>query len=481
MASHQIIIVLGAATCLIPLALLICLGVASLLSRPLPEVWTSRLIQFATVLGLCAAASLLLYMLATGERYVPVELGNWASIPEFRFSIKLLFDRLSVPLVLLTFLLCGTIGAFSTRYLHREPGYNRFFVLFALFLLGMILTSLAGTIETLFTGWELVGISSALLVAFFQERSAPVRNGLRVWSVYRISDAALLIAAVLLHHLKSQGDFHALLGSAPWPYGHSERTISSTTALVVGTLLLIAAAGKSALIPFSGWLPRAMEGPTPSSAIYYGSLSVHLGAYLLLRMGPVLELSLVLCLMTSSLGLATALLAVAAGRVQSDIKSALAFASLSQVGLIVTEIGIAGALAFGAANVSGSTSSALLIAATGLRYIALVHLIGHACLRTLQFLRASSVLQDYRMLENAIGQRLAALRSPTPRHPWWYRFALERGYLDAILVDYIARPVLSVFKACDRLERAWTNFLCGGAAHEPEETGPMTRSLEDLT
>lgn len=481
MTTQEIIVSLGAATCIIPLGLLVCLGAASLIGRPLAEEWTGRLVQFACVSGLCASACLLIYMLATGERHVPIELGNWASIPHFSFAFKLVFDRLSVPFVLLTFLLCGTIGAFSTRYLHREPGYNRFFVLFAVFLLGMVLTSLAGTIETLFTGWELVGISSALLVAFFQERSSPVRNGLRVWSVYRISDAALLIAAVLLHHLKSHGDFHDLLGHAPWPYGHSESTLTPQVALMVGSLLLVAAAGKSALIPFSGWLPRAMEGPTPSSAIYYGALSVHLGTFLLLRMGPVLELSLVLCIMTAALGLASTLLAVAAGRVQCDIKSALAFASLTQVGLIVTEVGIAGALAFAGQNTSGSASSVLLAAATGLRYMALVHLMGHACLRTLQFLRASSVLQDYRMLENAIGERLAAVQARAPGHPWWYRFALERGYLDAILGDYIAQPVLGVFRACDRLERAWTNLLSGGPSRESDEVSPMSGGLEDLT
>src|SRR5439155_14901071 len=99
------------------------------------------------------------------------------------------------------------ITAFTTRYLHREPGYNRFFALYALFVLGMILTSLAGTIETLFAGWELAGLSSALLVAYFQERPPPVRNGLRVWVVYPVSDAALLLAAIVLHHLHGEGDF----------------------------------------------------------------------------------------------------------------------------------------------------------------------------------------------------------------------------------------------------------------------------------
>src|SRR5207253_5579558 len=128
---------------------------------------------------------------------------------------------LSVPFAILSYALSGTIGAFASRYLHRERGFNRFFMFYTLFLLGMVVTSLAGTIETLFTGWELVGLSSALLVAFFQERPAPARNGLWIWTIYRVSDAALLLGAVVMHHLRGEGDFDQLLGAAPWPFEHS--------------------------------------------------------------------------------------------------------------------------------------------------------------------------------------------------------------------------------------------------------------------
>ncbi len=122
-------------------------------------------------------------MLISGDRHVPIELGHWISLPEqhFHFHLKFVFDRLSVPFVILTYLLCGTIGAFTTRYLHRESGFVRFYVAYALFMLGMIYASLAGTIEVLFFGWELVGISSALLIAFFHERRNPVKNGLMAW------------------------------------------------------------------------------------------------------------------------------------------------------------------------------------------------------------------------------------------------------------------------------------------------------------
>lgn len=379
----------------------------------------------------------------------------------FHFSVKLLFDRLSLPFVILTFVLCGTIGAFASKYLHREPGFNRFFLLYAVFVLGMVTTALAGTIETLFAGWELVGLSSALLVAFFHERPMPVRNGLRVWTVYRVSDAALLIAAVALHHMGGEGDFDRLLGAAPWPAGHA--ALTSQQALIVGLLLVVAAAGKSALVPFSGWLPRAMEGPTPSSAVFYGALSVHLGAYLLLRASPILELSPWVCGVIVVLGLTTALFSSLTARTQTDIKGALSFASLTQVGLITAEIGL------------------------GLRWIALIHLIGHACLRTLQFLRAPTLLQDYRVLENAIGSRLPRLSVmweplvPGSARLFFYRLALERGYLDAILSDYIVRPFCAVFRWFDRCERRWTDVLSGGPSRESDQAHALPELVEELS
>jgi NAD(P)H-quinone oxidoreductase subunit 5 len=378
----------------------------------------------------------------------------------YHLKLKFVFDRLSVPFAILSFILCGTIGAFAHRYMHREPGFSRFFVLYALFVLGMVMTSLSDTIETLFAGWELVGLSSALLVAFFHERPSPVRNGLRVWTVYRVSDAALLTAALTLHHMTGEGDFDKLMAKGPWPLGFAD--VTAYQAFVVGLLLLIAAAGKSALVPFSGWLPRAMEGPTPSSAVFYGALSVHLGAFLLLRVSPILEQSIPLCVIVVLLGVVTAVFASLAGSVQTDIKSALCFASLMQVGIIVAEIGL------------------------GFRYVALVHILGHACLRTLQFVRAPTLLQDYRALENAIGSGLP--RFADPLHPlipdryrlWLYRFALERGYLDAILTDYIAMPVLKLFRTFDTWERRATDWLSGEVSRESDRMRHPAESFDDL-
>jgi NAD(P)H-quinone oxidoreductase subunit 5 len=458
-------IVFGLITLIAPVGLLAVLGGASLVERPLSERATGRFVRAANAIGFLAGLGVLAIMLLEGKRHVTVLSTDWVKIPHYHFSVKFVFDRLSIPLVLLTFLLCGTIGSFATRYMHRERGYNRFFAMFSVFTLGMVLACLAGTAETLFLGWELVGLSSALLIAFFQERPNPVRNGLWVWVVYRVSDAALLLAAVAMHHMIGEGDFSRFLGddaAHPWPEGVTSATASQ--ALVVGVLLLIAAAGKSALIPFSGWLPRAMEGPTPSSAVFYGALSVHLGAFLLLRMSPLLAASDVLAVLVLSLGLLTAVYAYLAGTVQTDIKSALSFASLAQVGLIVAEIGAGAWIPF-------------------LWYVALVHLLGHACLRTLQFVRAPTLLQDYRHMEDALGARLERPRNlwvrlvPGAWRGWLYRFALERGYLDAMLMNFVVKPFVRLFRWFDRMERRWAAFLSGrGTAPTEPQSPPQAQS-----
>jgi NAD(P)H-quinone oxidoreductase subunit 5 len=265
-----------------------------------------------------------------------------------------------------------------------------------------------------------------------------------------------------MHHLTGEGDFDRLFGAGPWPDGLA--AVSPNQAIIVGVLLLIAAAGKSALIPFSGWLPRAMEGPTPSSAVFYGALSVHLGAFLLLRAGPLLAASFWLSAAVVALGLTSALFAYLAGSVQTDIKSALSFAALSQVGLIVAETGL------------------------GWHYLALVHLLGHACLRTLQFIRAPTLLHDYHLLENALGSHLPRAGGPwdrlgSPRfRAWLYRFALERGHLDTLLADFVVAPFLRSLRRCGRLERRWTAFLAGRTRREagPEKSSPDLL-VEELT
>ena len=461
MTMHSIYQFLGLVVVASPAMLLAALGLPMLCGFRLSEESQGRLTKTGVVVGLLSAIMILVSMLATGRRHVPIELGNWVAIEQehFHFHLKFVFDRLSVPFTILSFVLCGTVGAFANVYLHREEGYRRFFLLYALFMLGMVTSSLAGTIETLFFGWEMVVLSSALLVAYFHERPGPVRNGHRVWTTYRFADAAFLIAALTMHHLTGAGDFSVLMGAGAWPNGVAN--IGQWEALAVGLLLLLAAAGKSGMVPFSGWLPRAMEGPTPSSAVFYGALSIHLGTFLLLRVSPLLDVSVSLRSAVIVLGLVSAVFGALASRVQSDVKNALAFASLTQVGIITVEIGL------------------------GLRYIALIHMIGHACLRTLQLLRAPSVLKDHQMLEDAVGAHLTGdeVRKSQPATPFQlslYRFALHRGNLDAVLNDWIMRPFTKIFRKFDSFERRWTNFLSGGESSQSDSLSPYSDSLEDI-
>ncbi len=443
--------ILGTAVIVSPMVLLAILGVSGLFNRPLSEAMISRLTQASVLLSLLPAIVILVLMLATGIRYVPIELGNWVSIPEqdFHFNLKFAFDRLSIPFLILSCVLCGVVAEFTRRYLHREEGYGRFFLFYAIFFCGMVLSSLASTIETLFVGWEMVGLSSALLVAYFHERVNPVRNGQRVWSIYRLSDAAFLTAAITMHHMTGEGDFGGLMSSGVWPEGVA--AIEPGQALLVGSLLLIAAAGKSGLFPFSGWLPRAMEGPTPSSAIFYGALSVHLGAYLLLRLSPILAASFTLQIMVLVLGIVSAGCGAVMSRVQSDIKVSLAYASLTQVGIIVVEIGL------------------------GLYYLALIHIIGHACLRTMQLLRAPTLLRDYQDLENQIGTRLqheewaGARFLPGPVQRWCYRFGFDRGFMDIALDKFVVGPFVGLMRWFDRQEQRVTDWISREPSRESED------------
>lgn len=388
--------------------------------------------------------------LSSGLRTFQVPLGTWIATPNSHLDLMLLCDRLSLPLAIFSSLLSGAVGVFAIRYLSREPGFTRFFILFGLFWLGMLLVVLAGNVELLYGGWEFVGLSSALLIAYFHERPAPCSNGIRAYVVYKLCDLGLIAAALLCHHWLGGGDFDLLFGTASWPAGDS--ALTGGQALTIGLLFAFSAAGKSAQVPFSGWLPRAMEGPTPSSAIFYGALSVHAGAFLLLRIGPLLQQAPLAALAVVCMGLATATYATLVGRVQTDIKSALAYSALTQVSIIIVEIGC------------------------GLRYLALLHLIGHAAVRSLQILRSPSLLHDRHELEDAAGGGDAAVNTELLRPAWFhverlvpeslrrytFRLALERGNWDQILEVYIIAPFLAVFRAADRLERSVSAKLFGG-------------------
>jgi NADH-quinone oxidoreductase subunit L len=396
----------------------------------------------ATVVRFCRIAIGTAFLSAlTMAGLLPIEssneivLGSWFSTDHYSYEIVMQTDIIAVVYGLFSTVLLYLICSFSKRYLHKESGFHRFYLIMLLFALGLLLVSFSGTVELLLVGWEIVGLSSVLLIAFFTQRDQPPRNGLWVFSVYRLTDIGLY-AAVLYLHLSGTGTKFEALTTASWA-GIPAHDGAEITAL----LLILAVMGKAALFPFSNWLPRAMEGPTPSSAVFYGALSVNLGPLLLLRMGDLITSSALISWLLIGIGLSTVLVGNLAGRVQSDIKSRLAYGSITQLGFIVTEI------------------------AFGWFELALVHVVAHAVIRTLQLLRAPSLLHERHHLEQMLGHHI---RIYHPSHEtvtnfqrFMFRLRLERCLLDNLLVDWLVIKTLLMIRLLDTLERRVAAMITG--------------------
>ena len=285
---------------------------------------------------------------------------------EYVFLIDFYFDGIGATYLLVGAFISFLIVRYSGYYMHLEKGFRRFFVTILFFHLAYNFTVLAGNFETLFMGWEMLGISSFLLIAFYRERYLPVRNAVKVFSVYRIGDIGILLAMWASHHLWHENITFAKLQDAN--FVHHYLHAHSGIGLFIASCLLLAAAAKSAQFPFSSWIPRAMEGPTPSSAIFYGSLSIHFGVFLLLRTMPFWEQQPVARFMIGGVGVITAILGYLIAKAQPSIKTQIAYASVSQIGIMFVEV------------------------ALGLQTLALIHFVGNAFLRTYQLLVSPSVV-----------------------------------------------------------------------------------------
>ena len=285
---------------------------------------------------------------------------------DIEIFIDFFFDKVTMAFALTGSLLALIVSVFSRFYLHREPGFKRYFSTILLFLTGYNLVVFSGNFETLFIGWEIVGICSFLLIAFYRDRYLPVKNSMKVISLYRLGDICFILAMWMSHHLWHENITFIQLQDLSLVKAHLLE--HNWYGFFIASMISVAAIIKSAQFPFSSWLPRAMEGPTTSSAIFYGSLSVHLGAFLLLRTYPYWESILSIKVLIITIGAITALVATGIAKVQSSVKTQIAYSSIAQIGLIFIEI------------------------ALGLHVLALVHFAGNAFLRTYQLLVSPSVL-----------------------------------------------------------------------------------------
>jgi NADH:ubiquinone oxidoreductase subunit 5 (subunit L)/multisubunit Na+/H+ antiporter MnhA subunit len=336
----------------------------------------------------------------------------------YEFFIDFYFDNITATYLFVGSLLTFMVTVYSRYYLHREVGYKRFFNAILFFYLGYNITIFSGNLETLFIGWEILGISSFLLIAFYRDRYLPVKNAVKVFSIYRIGDVGLILAMWMSHHLFHENITFLKLNN--YELVHEHLQTHSWIGIFISMMILISAAAKSAQLPFSTWLPRAMEGPTPSSAIFYGSLSVHIGVFILLRTFPFWEHQFSVRMLIGLLGLLTSILTTGIARVQSSVKSQIAYSSIAQIGIIFMEV------------------------AAGFEYLALIHFAGNAFLRTYQLLVSPSVV-SYQIREQFYNfvPRQQTLEDSFPKKIEYtiYMLCLKEWNLDSFLYKYMWSPV----------------------------------------
>ncbi len=308
----------------------------------------------------------IVYWLLNDQPAVDIKHVTLFSSAEIQIFIDFYFDRITAVYAFTGGVLTLLVTIFSRFYLHREEGFKRFFNCLLLFFTGYNLVIFSGNFETMFIGWEFLGISSFLLIAFYRDRYLPVKNALKTISIYRLSDICLMLAMWMSHHLWHENISFLKLNDVVSVQEKLQE--HSSYGIFIAVMILIAAAVKSAQLPFTSWLPRAMEGPTTSSAIFYGSLSVHIGVFLLLRTYPFWESMLGIKIAIIAIGLFTSVVAANIASVQSTVKTQIAYSSITQIGLIFIEV------------------------ALGWHTLALVHFMGNAFLRTYQLLVSPSVL-----------------------------------------------------------------------------------------
>lgn len=376
-------------------------------------------ISFATIgLHLIFAIAFILWWLISGAHDINLKEFSIFKSTGYDFYIDLYFDKLTATYLIIGALLTFMITVYSRYYLHREEGYKRFFGVILFFYLGFNVIIFSGNLETLFIGWEILGISSFLLIAFYRDRYLPVKNAVKVFSIYRIGDVGLILAMWLSHHLWHENISFERLNN--YELVHEHLTQHSMIGIIISLMIFISAAAKSAQFPFSSWLPRAMEGPTPSSAIFYGSLSVHIGAFILMRTFPFWEQQTSFRIFVCVIGLMTSVMATFSARVQSSVKSQIAYSSIAQIGLIFIEI------------------------AVGLENLALVHIAGNAFLRTYQLLVSPSVV-SYKIREQFYNfvPRHKTIEDSWPKRFEYtlYMLSLKEWNLDSMMYVYLWNPL----------------------------------------
>jgi NADH-quinone oxidoreductase subunit L len=289
---------------------------------------------------------------------------NWIDVAFLRIGCDFALDRLTAVMLLVVTGVGLLIHIYSVGYMAHDEGYARFFAYLNLFMFFMLTLVLAANLLLMFVGWEGVGLSSYLLIGFWFLKKSATNAGNKAFIVNRIGDfgfsLAIFLVVINFQTLDFQGVFSGLSG---WPVEHNLGTLT-----LIGLLLMVGAAGKSAQIPLYVWLPDAMEGPTPVSALIHAATMVTAGVYMTARMAPLYLKAPGAMEVVAIIGLATALVAAIIGMAQNDIKKVFAYSTVSQLGYMFLGVGT-GAFAAG-----------------------IFHLVTHAFFKGLLFLGSGSVI-----------------------------------------------------------------------------------------
>ncbi len=287
---------------------------------------------------------------------------TWAVVGDFSFDIAFYFDRLSALMTLIVTGVGSLIHIYSTGYMKDDASYARYFAYLNLFLFFMLLLVLGRSLLVCFVGWEGVGLASYLLIGFWFDDPAKAQAGKKAFITNRVGDAGFLLGMFLIYHALGTLDFDAVNAAFTGPVA------PAVSASLVGLLLFIGATGKSAQIPLHVWLPDAMAGPTPVSALIHAATMVTAGVYLVARLNGLYLQAPEASQVIAVVGLATAFFAATIAVVQTDIKKVLAYSTVSQLGLMFLALGVG---AYG---------------------VAVFHVYTHAFFKACLFLGAGSVI-----------------------------------------------------------------------------------------
>lgn len=341
-------------------------------------------------IGASCLMAILALVLGRGATFTLI-LYKWIDVGDFNASISLYYDAIAAIMALMITFVATLIHVYSVAFMAKKEDSRRYFFYLNLFVFNMLVIVLAGDLLFLFLGWEGVGFCSYALIGFWYKEKANTLAGGKAFIVTRIGDIAMLLAIALLFANGAGFSLSGARAAAP--------LLSNGQTTLIGFLLLIAAAGKSAQLPLSVWLPDAMAGPTPVSALIHAATMVTAGVYLLIRFFPLLSMSPLALTAVTAVGALTALYGASAALAQTDIKRLLAYSTISQVGYMVLGVG------------AGAVDASLF------------HLLCHAFYKALLFLGAGCIILICNG-EHDIHRLGPGLRSRYPQLFWPFLLAV---------------------------------------------------------